>query len=171
MCFIYNEYQKLNSNAYNCGDLGKCCEQGARRKLFDTMDVFWQDPAARSLEAARSLYRKKGYEAQDFFKGDIYYHNFCYLKFVLEQIEQAANKIVELLEDNILEGFFGAKDKHRKWEGCIFGQQPTGGYKTFKWTQWIWIDRTYYLEYENIVKRRIIDKSSDDVSFTRRASI
>ena len=33
-----------------------------------------------------------------------------------------------------------------------------------------WIDRTYYLEYENIVKRTIIDKSSDGISFTQRTS-
>ena len=36
------------------------------------------------------------------------------LKFVLEKIEQTVNKNVELLEDDILEGFFGVKDKHRK---------------------------------------------------------
>ena len=114
MCFIYNEYQGYDSNAYNCGDVGKCCEQGARRKVFDTMDAFLQNPAVKFLEAATSLYMKKGYEAQDFFKADIYYHNFCYLKFVLEKIEQTVNKNVELLEDDILEGFFGAKDKHRK---------------------------------------------------------
>ena len=114
LCFIYNEYQESASNAYNYGDLGKCCEQGARHKLFDTMDVFLQDPAAKFLEAPTSLYMKKGYEAQDSFKADIYYHNFCYLKFVLEKIEQTVNKNVELLEDDILEGFFGVTDKHRK---------------------------------------------------------
>ena len=114
LCFIYNEYQEYDSNAYNCGDLGKCCEQGARHKMFDKMDAFLQDPAANFLEAATSLYMKKGYEAQDFFKADIYYHNFCYLKFVLEKIEQTVNKNVELLEDDILEGFFGAKDKRHK---------------------------------------------------------
>ena len=46
------------------------------------MDAFLQDPAAKFLEAATSLYMKKGYQAQDFFKADIYYHNFRYLKFV-----------------------------------------------------------------------------------------
>ena len=68
LCFIYNEYQESDSNAYNCGDLGKCCEQGARRKLFDTMDVFLQDPAAKFFEAATSLYMKIGYEAQNVLK-------------------------------------------------------------------------------------------------------
>lgn len=78
------------------------------------MDAFLQDPAAKFLEAATSLYMKKGYQAQDFFKADIYYHNFRYLKFVSENIEQTVNKNVELLEDDILEGFFGNKVKHRK---------------------------------------------------------
>ena len=110
LCFIYNEYQKSDSNAYNYSDLGK----GARHKMFDTMDVFLQDPAAKFLEAPTSLYMKKGYEAQDSFKANIYYHNFCYLKFLLEKIEQTVNKNDELLEDDILEGFSGAKDKHRK---------------------------------------------------------
>ena len=76
--------------------------------------IQWMYFEAKFFEAATSLYMKKGYEARHFFKADIYYHNFCYLKFVLEKIEQTVNKNDELLEDDILEGFFGAKDKHRK---------------------------------------------------------
>ena len=114
---------------------------------------------------------KKGYEAQDFFKADIYYHNFCYLKFVLEKIDQTVKKNVELLEDDILEGFFGVKDKHRKWEGCIFVQSPTGGYKTFKWAQKIWIDRTYYHKYENIVRKELLISPQMASPFARRTSI
>ena len=132
--------------------------------------AFTRSNSQVSWSCNKPLHEKRIWSSR-LFKADIYYHNFCYLKFVLEKIEQTVNKNVELLEDDILEGFFGVTDKHRKWEGCIFVQWPIDGYKTFKWTQRIWIDRTYYLEYENIVKRRIIDKSSDGISFTRRTSI
>ena len=29
LCFICNEYRESDSNAYNCGGLARCCEEGA----------------------------------------------------------------------------------------------------------------------------------------------
>ena len=57
------------------------------------------------------------------------------IKFELTKIEQTVYETVELLENDILENFFfffGAKEKNRAWERCIFVKQPTGRYQMFK---------------------------------------
>ena len=65
--------------------LAKCCEEGARHKLLDRMNVFLQYPATKFHEAAARLYMKTGYEAHDSFAADIYYYNSYYIKFALEK--------------------------------------------------------------------------------------
>ena len=85
LCSFCNEYRELDSSAYNCGGLARCCEEVARRKLLDRMNVFLQDPATKFHKAATRLYVKIGYEAHDFFAADIYDHNSCYIKFALKK--------------------------------------------------------------------------------------
>ena len=77
------------------------------------MNAFLQDPATKFHEAATRLYMKIGYEAHDFFAADIYYHNSSYIKLALKKMEQTVGGPVELLENDILEVFFGAKEKNR----------------------------------------------------------
>ena len=88
MCFICIEYWDSDSNAYNCGGLARCCEEGTKDKLLDRMNVFLQDPATKFHEAATKLYMKIEYEAHDVFAADTYYHNSSYIKFALTKIEQ-----------------------------------------------------------------------------------
>ena len=45
LCFIWNEFRESNSNAYNCGSLARCSEEGARCTPPDRMNVFLQNPA------------------------------------------------------------------------------------------------------------------------------
>ena len=106
LCFIYNEYWEPDSNAYKCGGLARCCEEGARRKLLDRINVFLQDPATKFHVAATRLYKKTGHESHDFFVADIYYHNSCYIKSALKKIEQTVDGTVELLENDIAREFF-----------------------------------------------------------------
>ena len=111
LCFIYNEYREPDNNVYNCGGLTRWYEEGVRSKLLDRMNVFLQYPARKFPEAATKFYLKVGYEAHDVFAADIYYHNSCYVKFALKKIEQTVDETIKLLENNILEEFFGAKKK------------------------------------------------------------
>ena len=59
--------------------------------------------------------------------------------------------LLNYLRMEYFKSFFGAKEKNRTWERCIFAKQPTERYQTFKWTQWI--DGTCSLEYKNIKKK------------------
>ena len=52
MSFICIEYRDSDSNACNCGGLARGCEEGAKHKLLDRMNVFLQDPATTFHEAA-----------------------------------------------------------------------------------------------------------------------
>ena len=106
MGFICNEYRESDKNAYNCGDLARCCEEGVRHKQLDRMNVFLQDPATEFREAATRLYTKIEYEAHDFFSAVIYYQNSCYIKFVLKKLEETVDENVELLQSDILEFFW-----------------------------------------------------------------
>ena len=96
------------------------------------MNVFLQDPATKLHEAATRLYMKIGYEAYDFFAADIYYHNSCYIKSALKEIEQAVDKTVELLENDILEEFFLTLKKRIIHEKDAFFKRPTERYQTFR---------------------------------------
>ena len=111
LCFICNEYREPDSNVYNHGGLVRWYEEGARSKLLDRMNVFLQYPATKFHEAATKFYLKAGYEAHDVFAADIYYHNSCYIKFALKKIEQTVDETIKLLENDILEEFFGAKKR------------------------------------------------------------
>ena len=91
MCFICNEYRESDSNAYNCGGLARCREEGARLKLLDRMSVFLQDSSTKFHEAAIRLYMKIGYEAHDVFAADTYYYNSSYIKSALTKIEQTVD--------------------------------------------------------------------------------
>ena len=104
--FICNEYRESDSNAYTCGGLVRCCEEGARPKLLDRMNVFLQDSATKLHETAIRFYMKIEYEVHDFFAADIYYNNSCYIKFALKKIEQTVDETVELLENGVLEELF-----------------------------------------------------------------
>ena len=104
--FICNEYRESDSNAYNCGVLPRWCEEGARRKLLDRMNVFLQDSATKFHKAATRLYLKIRYEVHEFYAGDIYYKNFCYIKFALKKIEQPVDEAFELLDNDILVEIF-----------------------------------------------------------------
>ena len=59
--------------------------------------MFLQDAATKFHEAATRLYMKIGHEAHDIFATDIYYHNSCYIKFVLQKIGEKVDESVELL--------------------------------------------------------------------------
>ena len=85
LCFICNEYREFGSNACIGGGFARCCEEGARRKLLDSMSVFLQDLAIKFQETATRLSMKIGYETHDFVGDDIYYHNFWYIKFALNK--------------------------------------------------------------------------------------
>ena len=111
LCFNCNEYREPDSNAYNCGDLAKCCEEGVGRKLLGTTNVFLQDPATKFHEAAAKLHMKIGYEAHNPFAAGVYYHNSCYIKFALKKIEQTVDETVKLIENDILEEFSFALKK------------------------------------------------------------
>ena len=101
--FICNEYRESDSNACNCGVLPRWCEEGARCKLLNRMNVFLQDSATKFHKAATRLYVKTRYEVHDFYAGDIYYKNSCYIKFALKKIEQTVDEAFELLDnDNYL---------------------------------------------------------------------
>lgn len=46
---------------------------------------------------------KTRYEVHDFYAGDIYYKNSCYIKFALKKIEQTVDEAFKLLDnDNYL---------------------------------------------------------------------
>ena len=85
------------------------------------MNLFLQDPATKFHEAATRIYMKIGQEAHDFFAADIYYHNYCYI-----------DETVELLENDIPEEFFCAKEKNRTRERCAFVERSTERYETLK---------------------------------------
>ena len=70
------------------------------------MNLFLQDRAAKFHEALTRRYLKKGYEANEIFAADIYYHNCCYIKFGLKKIEQTVDETAQLLENGILENIF-----------------------------------------------------------------
>ena len=163
LCFICNEYRESESNAYNCGGLARCCEEGARRKLLHRMNVFLQDPATKFHEAATRLYMKIGCEAHNLFAADIYYHHSCYIKFALKKMEQTEGETVELLENDILEEFFLALKKRIVHEKdafllCDVLEDIKRLSEHNELTEPI-ISNTRTL------KRRIIDKFSDDISF------
>ena len=57
--FHCNEYREPGSNAYNCGGLGRLCEEGARRELLKRMNVFLQDLATKFHEVATRLHENR----------------------------------------------------------------------------------------------------------------
>ena len=105
-----------DKNTYNCGGLARCCEEGARHKQLDRMNIFLQDPATEFHEAATRLYTKIEYEAHDFFPADIYYQNSCYIQFSLKKNEQTVDENAELLGSDILKSFLALNKRmvHRK---------------------------------------------------------
>ena len=105
MGFICNEYRESHKNNYNCGGLGRGCEEEAMYKQLDGRNVFLQDQVTNFHGAATRLYKEVGYEAHDFFPADIYYQNSCYINFALRKIEQTVDENVELLENDILKFF------------------------------------------------------------------
>ena len=105
-----------DKNTYNCGGLARCCEEGARHKQLDRMNIFLQDPATEFHEAATRLYTKIEFEAHDLFSADIYYQNSCYIRFALKKIQQTVDENVELLESDIFEFFLALNKRivHRR---------------------------------------------------------
>ena len=85
LCFTCYEYRESASNAYNCRGVARWCEERTRRKLPDRMNVFWQGQETKFHETAAGLYMKIGYEVHDAFTADIYYHNSCYIEFILKK--------------------------------------------------------------------------------------
>ena len=77
------------------------------------MNVCLQDSATKFYEAPTRLYMKIGYEVHDFYAGDIYYNNSCYIKFILKKIEQTVMRLLNYLMMIYWNRFFCAKEKNR----------------------------------------------------------
>ena len=84
LCFICHEQRECDSNSYNNGGLGRCESEGSKAKLQERTTQFLKDKEHKFHEAATRLQRKISFEALDFYAMDVFYHNSCYIKFVIK---------------------------------------------------------------------------------------
>ena len=161
--FTCYEYRESASNAYNCGGVARWCEEGTRRKLPDRINVLWQGPEKKFHETAARPYMKIGYEVHDAFTADVYYHNSCYIEFT--QKKNGANSRWDCWitwEWYTWQVFVSALKKRLVHEKDAF--LLSNLLEDIKRLSEL-SEMAELLSNTRTLRRRIIDKFSDDVSF------
>ena len=85
-CFICNEIRSVDNNPYNEGGLQRCSCGPTAEKLLARKEVFLQDQAYRFHDAAKRLDILLSGASYDIFAADVFYHQSCYIKFVVNSV-------------------------------------------------------------------------------------
>ena len=85
-CFICNAVRDVDKNSYNQGGLQRCVQEDTAKKILLRKDVFLGIKAHKLNGAAKRLDILLSGSASDIFAADIFYHQSCYIKFVIKAV-------------------------------------------------------------------------------------
>ena len=80
-CFICDEKRSIDSNQFNQGGLGRCCQESSAQKLISSMQTNLVDNDSNWYAGAKRLELLFSGPSHDIFAVDVYYHQSCYLCF------------------------------------------------------------------------------------------
>ena len=105
-CFICNIQRAIDENPYNEGGLQRCTRDDTASKILSRKSAFLHDKVNRYYDAAKRLDILLSGSARDIFAADIFYHQSCYIKFVIKPVLQASNEETERSKrDDVLKLF------------------------------------------------------------------
>ena len=80
-CFICDEKRSIDSNQFNQGGLGRCCQESSAQKLISSMQKNLVDSDSNWYAGAKRLELSLSGPSHEFFAVDVYYYQSCYLCF------------------------------------------------------------------------------------------
>ena len=80
-CFICDEKRSIDSNQFNKGGLGRCCQESSSQKLISNMQRNLVDSDSNWYTGAKHLELLLSGPSHDIFAVEVYYHQSCYLCF------------------------------------------------------------------------------------------
>ena len=105
-CFVCKVKRAIDGNAYNEGGLQRCTRDDTASKLLARRNAFLYEKANRYYVAAKRLDILLSGGAHDIFAADIFYHQSCYIKFVVKTYVPVSNEETERSKrDDVLELF------------------------------------------------------------------
>ena len=100
VCFVCNTERVIDKNPYNEGGLARCYTKIVADRLATRKELFMKDKDCRPFSVALRLEILLSGQAHDIFAIDIYYHQSCYIKFVLSPSTPKEIKTEENQKEN-----------------------------------------------------------------------
>ena len=165
-CFICNEIRPVDNEAYTNGGLARITREDTAHKIQERKNIVIANAESRFFQAAQRLNILLSGSAHDVFAADIFYHQSCYIKFVIKPVKQQPKDVLEKNKrDDVLDLF-----KYRIKTKIIRDKKAYLLHELLK--DIIYLSEEHDLETSAIahtssLKRYLVEEYSNDIAFFR----
>ena len=163
-CFICNKIRTIDSNDYKEGGLAKVTLGDTAEKIIERKNIFLQEKESRFFDAAKRLRILLSGSSYDIYAADIYYHQSCYIKFVIKPVQTPTEEnLLNKRSEDVLDLFkYKIKTKIIRDKGAYFLHELLKDLKFLSTEEGL---ESPKIEHTVALKRFLIREFPNDIAF------